>query len=145
MFMHRNTANKGDTKLKASQLVLVIMFVTLGLTTISAHAASLRCGVRIITEGDYKDRVLAECGEPDHVQVWEEERIYGFRHHPRYYGVYDNYEYVGPNERSGTPYRIRKLVIVEEWTYNHGPTRFLDHLRLENGIVRSIASGDYGY
>lgn len=145
MFMHRNTANKGDTKLKASQLVLVIMFVTLGLTTISAHAASLRCGVRLITVGDYKARVLAECGEPDHVQVWEEERIYGFRHHPRYYGVYDNYEYVGPNERSGTPYRIRKLVIVEEWTYNHGPTRFLDHLRLENGIVRSIASGDYGY
>lgn len=111
-----------------------------------AHAASLRCGVRLITVGDYKDRILSECGEPDHVQVWEEERVYGFRNHPLYYGVYDNYESVHPDERSGdTAYRIRKLVIVEEWTYNHGPTRFLDHLRLENGIVRSIASGDYGY
>lgn len=110
------------------------------------HAASLRCGVRLITVGDYKDRILSECGEPDHVEVWEEERVYGFRYHPQYYGVYDNYEVVHPDERSGgTAYRIRKLVIVEEWTYNHGPTRFLDHLRLENGIVRSIASGDYGY
>ena len=88
---------------------------------------------------------MSECVEPDHVQVWEEERVYGFRHHPRYYGMNDNYEYVHPADGSGQPYRIRKLVIVEEWTYNHGPTRFLDHLRLENGIVRHIASGDYGY
>ena len=145
MFRHRNAANKGDTKLKTSQLVLMIMFVTLGLTAISAQAASLRCGVRLITTGDYKDRVLTECGEPDHVQVWEEERIYGFQHHPRYYGEYDNYEYLNQDDRSASPYRIRKLVIVEEWTYNHGPSRFMDHLRLENGIVRSIASGDYGY
>ena len=131
--------------MNATRIAFVIGIIFTGLLHIDAHAASLRCGVRLITVGDYKDRVLAECGEPDHVQVWEEERIYGVRHHPRYYGVYDNYEYVGPNERSGPPFRIRKLVVVEEWTYNHGPTRFLDHLRLENGIVRSIASGDYGY
>ena len=79
------------------------------------------------------------------MQVWEEERVYGFRHHPQYYGVSENYEYVHPGDRAGRPYRVRKLVIVEEWTYNHGPSRFLDHLRLENGIVRSIVSGDYGY
>lgn len=132
--------------MKISQLTLAILITIVVLSPFVAHAASLRCGARLITVGDYKDRILSECGEPDHVQVWEEERVYGFRHHPLYYGVYDNYEYVHPDERSGdTAYRIRKLVIVEEWTYNHGPTRFLDHLRLENGIVRSIASGDYGY
>lgn len=132
--------------MKISQLTLGILITIVVLTPFLAYAASLRCGARLITVGDYKDRILSECGEPDHVQVWEEERVYGFRHHPLYYGVYDNYEYVHPDERSGdTAYRIRKLVIVEEWTYNHGPTRFLDHLRLENGIVRSIASGDYGY
>jgi hypothetical protein len=37
------------------------------------------------------------------------------------------------------------MVVVEIWTYNHGPTRFLDYLRLENGIVTKITSGDYGY
>ncbi len=131
--------------MNATRIAFVIGIIFTGLLHINADAASLRCGVRLITVGDYKARVLAECGEPDHVQVWEEERIYGFRHHPRYYGVYDNYEYVYPDDRSAPPYRIRKLVIVEEWTYNHGPTRFMDHLRLENGIVRHINSGDYGY
>ena len=110
-----------------------------------AHASSLRCGVRLITVGDYKTRVLAECGEPDHVEVWEEERVYSFRDHPGYYGIYENYEYSTRNYEHGSPYRIRKLVFVEEWTYNHGPGRFMDHLRLENGIVRGIKSGDYGY
>ena len=131
--------------MKVSWLILGIFITVLCLTPFNAAAASLRCGVRLITIGDYKDRVLSECGEPDHVQVWEEERVYGFRHHPQYYGVYDNYEYLHRNDHAGRPYRIRKLVIVEEWTYNHGPSRFLDHLRLENGIVRHIASGDYGY
>ena len=113
--------------------------------TASAHAASLRCGVRLITIGDFKARVLAECGEPDHVEVWEEEHVQRFNHHPGYYGIYENYEYSNRNYEHGKPYRIRKLVIVEEWTYNHGPGRFMDHLRLENGIVRGIKSGDYGY
>ncbi len=123
-----------------------ILWIILSIFSFSdAMATSLRCGVRLITEGDFKARVLAECGEPDHVEVWEEERIYGFRHHPSYYGNFDNYEYRQPDGRYGTPYRVKKLVIIEEWTYNHGPGRFLNHLRLENGIVVDITSGDYGY
>jgi hypothetical protein len=124
---------------------VTFLIVVAGLTPCQSHAASLRCGVRIIAEGDYKDRVLAECGAPDHVEVWEEERVYKFQYHPRYYGIYDNYEYSPDATEHGQPYRVKKLVIVEEWTYNHGPTRFMDHLRLENGIVREITSGGYGY
>lgn len=126
-------------------LVLVILIAAVSSTSADADTGSIRCGSRLITIGDYQDRVLAECGEPDHVRVWEEERVYGFHYHPRYYGIDENYEYRHPKQGSGTPYRIRKLVIVEEWTYNHGPTRFMDHLRLENGVVKSIVSGDYGY
>lgn len=131
--------------MKAAGLALCLLIIVAGLKPCRANAASLRCGPRLITIGDYRDRLLAECGEPDQVQVWEEERVYGFDHHPQYYGVYDNYEYVHPDDGSGTPYRVRKLVIVEEWVYNHGPTRFMDHLRLENGVVKKIASGGYGY
>jgi hypothetical protein len=131
--------------MKAQRLasILTITLSLLALTT--AQASSLRCGVRLITVGDYKARVLAECGEPDHVEVWEEERVTKFRHHPGTYGIFENYEYSDRTYEYGTPYRIRKLVFVEEWTYNHGPGRFMDHLRLENGIVRGIKSGDYGY
>ena len=126
-------------------LVFILLVIAAGQSPGQINAASLRCGVRIITEGDYKDRVLAECGAPDHVEAWEEEHVYRFRHHPAYYGIYDNYDY-GPNvSETGKPFRVKKLVAVEVWTYNHGPTRFVDHLRLENGIVTEITSGDYGY
>ena len=128
--------------IRSSLILLIILLIS---TPIDARISSLRCGVRLITEGDYKAKVLAECGEPDHVEGWEEERVYGFRHHPSYYGNYENYEYRRPDERYGRPYRVRKLVIIEEWTYNHGPGRFMNHLRLENGIVVDITSGDYGY
>jgi hypothetical protein len=100
-----------------TKLIVSILSIILSIFLFSnAQAASLRCGVRLITVGDYKARVLAECGEPDHVEVWEEERVTKFRRHPGYYGIYE-----------------------------HGPGRFMDHLRLENGIVRGIKSGDYGY
>jgi uncharacterized membrane protein len=135
----------GNTEMKAKGLALILLIIVAGFIPGRTIAASLRCGVRIITEGDYKDRVLAECGTPDHVEVWEEERVYRFQYHPGYYGIYDNYDYDPAVTEYGRPYRVKKLVIVEEWTYNHGPTRFLDHLRLENGIVKEIRSGDYGY
>ena len=139
------TPEKGDAEMKAPKIALFLTFLLLALTITNAGAAGLRCGVRLITVGDLKSRVLAECGQPDQIDVWEEERLYGFDHHPSYYGIYDNYEHRIPQYKYERPYRIRKLVIVEEWTYNHGPGRFMDHLRLENGIVRRITSGTYGY
>ncbi len=131
--------------MKAKRIAFILPIILSIFAFTSTHATSLRCGVRLITIGDFKARVLAECGEPDHVEIWEEERVYRFHNHPGYYGIYENYEYEGRNYEYGKPYRIKKLVIVEEWTYNHGPGRFMDHLRLENGIVRGIKSGDYGY
>ena len=131
--------------MKINRSLLIILIILSISSLAEARISSLRCGTRLITEGDYKAKVLAECGEPDHVEVWEEERVYGFRRHPGYYGYYDTYEYDRNNYRYGGPYRIRKLVVIEEWTYNRGPSRFLRHLRLENGIVVDISSGDYGY
>ena len=131
--------------MKKSLSTLILLIILTILTLTDARATSLRCGVRLITEGDFKAKVLAECGEPDHVEVWEEERVYGYHHHPSYYGNYDDYEHRRPGDRYGRSYRIKKLVVVEEWTYNHGRSRFMDHLRLENGIVVDITSGDYGY
>jgi len=133
--------------MKTSRSALILLIILSILTLTDARATGLRCGVRLITEGDFKARVLAECGYPDHVEVWEEERVYGFRNHPSYYGIYEDYDHMRPDDdnRYGRPYRIKKLVIIEEWTYNHGRSRFMDHLRLENGIVVDITSGDYGY
>ena len=64
--------------MKTRRNVLILLIILSIITLTDARATSLRCGVRLITEGDYKARVLAECGEPDHVEVWEEERVYGY-------------------------------------------------------------------
>ena len=103
----------------------------------NASALSLRCGTRLISEGDYKAKVLAECGEPDHVETWEEERVYRY-----YYKPYDDNQDYEPYLE---PRYIKDYIIVEEWTYNNGRYRFMDHIRFENGRVRKIKSGDYGY
>ena len=129
------------TKFIAAILPIIFSLLALG----SSQADSLRCGVRLITVGDYKARVLAECGTPDHVEVWEEERVYKYRHHPAYYGIFEDFEYSDRRYGHEKPYRIRKFIFVEKWTYNHGPGRFMDHLRLENGVVQHIESGDYGF
>jgi hypothetical protein len=131
--------------MKTSRSILILLIILSFSTITDARISSLRCGVRLITEGDHKAKVLAECGKPDYVEVREEERVYRFSRHPSYYGYYDNYEYERGDYGYGAPYRIKELVIIEEWTYNHGPSRFMDHLILENGVVVDITSGDYGY
>ena len=116
----------------------VNILITLLLLIVSnANATSLRCGTRLITEGDFKAKVLAECGEPDHVEVWEEERVYRY-----YFQPGENYGYFDDHLK---PRYLKEYIIVEEWTYNHGRYRFMDHVRFENGRVRKIKSGDYGY
>lgn len=123
--------------MKFARYTVPILIVLLMLIVSQANGSSLRCGTRLITEGDIKSKVLAECGEPDHVEVWEEERVYRYYYKPeedsRYY---DNYL---------EPRYLKDHVIVEEWTYNHGRFRFMDHVRFENGRVKKIKSGDYGY
>jgi len=116
---------------------LGIVIISVVITATGAHALSIRCGVRLISEGDIKPKVLAECGEPDHVEIWEEERIY--RH---YYKTREDSRY---HDSWLEPRYIKDTVVVEEWTYNHGRYRFMDHIRFENGKVRMIKSGDYGY
>ncbi len=131
--------------MKTKRIACILLIMNALAALIPARAVGLRCGVNLISEGDPKAKVLAQCGEPDHVELWEEERVYRFRHHPRFYGIDDNYEFGDPGDEYGRPYRVKKLIIVEDWTYNHGPGRFMDHLRLENGVVKKIISGDYGY
>ena len=123
--------------MKPIRYTLYILIILSTFMLAHANATSLRCGTRLITEGDFKAKVLAQCGEPDHVEVREEERVY------RYYRTHaENYRYY---ENHLEPGYIKDLVIIEEWTYNHGRYRFMDHVRFENGRVRNIERGDYGY
>ena len=116
--------------------LMLLLFILAGAST--APAQAMRCGSRLISEGDPGDKVVNECGPPTSVDSWEEER-------------YDYFDRLPPSnqyrdfERYGNAYRVKIHVRVELWTYNYGSSRFLDYVRLENGIVRKVYSGGYGY
>jgi hypothetical protein len=103
-----------------------------------ASAQAMRCGSRLISEGDPREKVLNECGPPSDVEAWDEES-YNYFDRPPPPRLYKEFE------RYGNAYRVRAYIRIEVWTYNHGPSRFIDFVRLENGIVRRIYSGGYGY
>jgi hypothetical protein len=122
--------------MKMTRISCLFMVILLLNTTSVVTASDFSCGSKIITIKDHKHDVLRKCGEPSHVEVWEEvraKRDLGFR-------------------LSGTemaldrwPLLVKELVTVEEWEYNLGSTRFIRYLRFENGRLIKITEGDYGY
>ena len=124
--------------MKSSKLQLLSIIVLFTLIAWTGTAQAMRCGSRLISEGDPGDKVVNECGQPTSVDSWEEERFDYFDRLPPANRYRDF-------ERYGNAYRVRVFIRVEIWTYNYGPSRFLDYVRLENGIVRKVYSGGYGY
>ena len=103
-----------------------------------APAQAMHCGSRLISKGDPADRVVYQCGPPTSVDSWEEER-YGYFDRRPPANQYRNFE------QYGNAYRVKIYVRVELWIYNHGSSRFMDYVRLENGIVRKVYRAGYGY
>lgn len=94
-----------------------------------AAADALRCGTRLVTEGDTRAQVEARCGAP--ADITRRTRLAApiiWRH--------------------GRPYRVGDSaieVVVEEWTYNLGPQRFMRRVRFEDGVVIAVETLGYGF
>ena len=104
-------------------------------------AMAFRCGAELVTIGDTRDEVRDICGEPQSVETWTEERLRSYPLEP-----YIPYGY-GRDRRYENPYAYQpfKIVRVEEWVYNLGSNRLIRYLRFENGRLRKIETGGYGY
>lgn len=87
----------------------------------------MRCGTRLIAPGDHESKLLEFCGEPMSVQS-----RYGHR------------LYLGDTRRGFVPGFFEE-VVVEEWTYNFGPTRLMRVVRIEDGFVAEITRLGYGF
>jgi hypothetical protein len=116
--------------------LVLIALMAVALAAPPAHA--MRCGSRLVSEGDPREKVFNDCGPPSDVEAWDEEQYEYFSRPPN---SRDYREF----ERYGNSYRVRAPVHVEIWTYNYGPSRFIDYVRMENGRVRRVYSGGYGY
>jgi hypothetical protein len=92
-----------------------------------ARADGMRCGNRLITPGDHEARVLRYCGEPISVESRYAQRLYA------------------GDFRFGFLPGLFEEVLVEEWTYNFGPRRFMRLVRIENGFVAEVEQLGYGF
>src|SRR5690606_22281593 len=94
-------------------------------TMAGAPAHAFRCGTRLVTEGDPKSKVRRYCGEPVDIQTRVIYRTGLTRPRFRVQGP-DGMEY---SREILIPDRSYEEVLVEEWTYNFGPRRFMRLVR----------------
>jgi hypothetical protein len=92
-----------------------------------ASADSVRCGSKVITEGDTIEKVREYCGEPTETQrTW-------MTRQPRF-------EYGGQE----IPFEGSEDVPVDLWTYDFGPNKLVRRIRFIAGKVDSIETREHG-
>lgn len=92
-------------------------------------ADSMRCGTRLIVDGDTAGKLRSRCGEPTAVS-----RTAMLRAPVAWV--------------NGRPVRVGYGVVevpVETWEYNFGPNRLILRVRIEDGLVVAIDTLGYGY
>jgi hypothetical protein len=94
-----------------------------------AHADAMRCGSRLIREGDPRSQVRDFCGEPTDVQT------YTVLRRP-YYDFHGRLVYYGDGLVE---------IPVEIWTYNFGPYKLMRRVKFFDGQVEEIETLGYGY
>lgn len=98
----------------------VAALAALGFST-PAAADTMRCGSRLVSDGDSIDKVLALCGEPtSRSRTW-------IVRQPRFS--------VGSNEYS---FPGREDVPVDLWTYDLGPNKLVRRLRFIAGELQTV-------
>jgi len=122
------------------------LFVYLALVFLAAgraHADNFWCGGKLISVGLTKYEILSRCGEPDHKDFRYETRIKRDFYRDLFLSR-ELYRY-REREKYREPLFVDEEVLIEEWTYNLGPTRFIRYLIFENSRLVDILTGDYGF
>jgi hypothetical protein len=124
-----------------------VLLLSISLLGFSEQALALRCGSKIISTGDKKPKVLARCGEPDFAET--QERKYPSYCRDSYYDEdeysYNGFRYSYRSPRRSHNYPICRIKIIDVWTYNFGPRKFIKELIFRNGILKEINNLEYGY
>jgi len=85
----------------------------------------MRCGSKLMTDGDPQDKVAAYCGQPASIERHEILRGYGYH--------------------NGLPIHSSYEVSVELWLYNFGPNKLMYRLRFEDGLLVDVDTLSHGY
>lgn len=112
--------------------LLIVTLASVGLGPDAQAFQGFRCGSgRLVEEGDQPPDVISRCGDPDFADSHEEKRTV----------LRTIWTYV-----AGVPVareeQVTVSVMVDEWTYDLGPNRFIRHLIFEQSrLVRVWTSG----
>jgi hypothetical protein len=109
--------------------LLIGLAVVAGALAAPAHADGMRCGSRLIRDGDARAEVRAFCGEPADVQTRSILR------RPTY-TVGGRIFYSGDGLIE---------IPVETWTYNFGPNKLMRRVKFIDGVVDDVETLGYGY
>jgi hypothetical protein len=103
----------------------------------AAHAAaddSFRCDSgRLVSRGDHMLAVQKRCGDPDFASQRTEKRKVTVKQRRWVRGYFEQVEEEHEIE-----------VLLEEWSYDLGPSRFVRFVLFEDARVVSVRMGDYG-
>jgi len=117
-------------------LLSALMFsAALALATPAALADGMRCGTKLVSDGDSLYRVRSSCGEPNFKQHRvEQRRVSRWVSGP-----------CAPNGTSCGQYVESTVEVqIDEWTYDFGPHEFVRTVVFEEGRLLQVLTGDYG-
>lgn len=120
----------------AARLLGVLGGAILFSTQASVAADALRCGHSLLHLGDSRYEVRSACGEPDDRQTRTEYRSVTRKVRTP----------CGPsNEGNCSSVRSKtEEIVIEEWLYDFGRLKFIQHLVFEQGRLVRVTQGDRG-
>ena len=99
-----------------------------------ARADGFRCASgRLVSEGDHMVEVRKKCGDPDFVAQRVDKRKVKVKVR----------RWVIDHEEEDSEEQTVE-VLVDEWTYDLGPRRFIRFVDFENARVTRVTTGEYG-
>lgn len=108
-----------DARAPLSIMVAAVGAALLLLGPLAGEAHALQCGQSLVVVGDSMAQVLERCGEPTTAHVRTETTV-----------VWIEYPRPGFAGRAH-----ESTVLIETWTYDFGPGRFIERLVFRDGVL----------
>jgi len=103
-----------------------LLLVVLACAPAFAFGQTLECSYKVVSRGSTRSDVSRLCGDP--VDVVQKT-------------IYHDLSAGASNVVAATTVEVH----LEMWTYNFGPTKLMQRIWFEDGVVVKIESLDYGY
>ena len=122
--------------MKHSPLWLILCLSICGGVSI-AHADGMRCGTKLVSDGDSTFEVRSTCGDPHAVDRRTEYRTVRD-------WIATPCAQVNGRMHCGFVMERTVEVTLDQWTYDFGPHQFVRYLVFEQGRLLRVETGGYG-